>query len=247
MHPPTPRADLHKVRTPRDVPARSAVGPTGAPMPPQCRASPPDRTQAALSATGDDSLARCGEIKGELLMIWGRQVRGVRAARGVARSLAQRAVTNARRVTGTLAASRRPSHAYAGPSQDPHVPLEGRAKIHAALTAAGTNFQWLELNGQHAFMCGSRAAERGRGGRPRDRRDSYADVHQSSSSTPNPLQARRELVRPLRRGARAHYVRPRGEAVQAHARCGRDARARRWRLRGCRCHHELNVGRLGCQ
>ena len=36
--------------------------------------------------------------------------------------------------------------------QDPHVPLEGRAKIHAALSAAGTNFQWLELNGQHAFM-----------------------------------------------------------------------------------------------
>src|SRR5258708_2696581 len=44
----------------------------------------------------DNSLDRIPEIKGELLMIWGRQ--------------------------------------------DPHVPLEGRVKIHAALEAAGTNF-----------------------------------------------------------------------------------------------------------
>ena len=36
--------------------------------------------------------------------------------------------------------------------QDPHVPLEGRLKIHAALNAAGTNFTWHELNGAHAFM-----------------------------------------------------------------------------------------------
>ncbi len=56
----------------------------------------------------DDSLARTAEIKGELMMIWGRQ--------------------------------------------DPHVPLEGRAKVHAALAAAGTNFTWHEFNGAHAFL-----------------------------------------------------------------------------------------------
>lgn len=56
----------------------------------------------------DDSLARIPEIKGELLMIWGRQ--------------------------------------------DPHVPLEGRGKVHAALCAAGSNFTWHEFNGAHAFL-----------------------------------------------------------------------------------------------
>jgi carboxymethylenebutenolidase len=56
----------------------------------------------------DDSLARAGEIKGELLHVWGRQ--------------------------------------------DPHVPLEGRNRIKARLEEAGVNFQWLELNGAHAFM-----------------------------------------------------------------------------------------------
>ncbi|HEX2855814.1 MAG TPA: dienelactone hydrolase family protein [Opitutaceae bacterium] len=56
----------------------------------------------------DNTLDRVAEIKGELLMIWGRQ--------------------------------------------DPHVPGEGRAKIHAALAAAGTNFTWHEFNGAHAFM-----------------------------------------------------------------------------------------------
>jgi carboxymethylenebutenolidase len=56
----------------------------------------------------DNTLDRIGEIKGEMLMFWGRQ--------------------------------------------DPHVPLEGRLKIHAALNAAGTNFTWHEFNGAHAFM-----------------------------------------------------------------------------------------------
>ena len=56
----------------------------------------------------DDSLARAGEIKGELLHIWGRQ--------------------------------------------DPHVPLEGRNLIKARLDEVGANFEWLELNGAHAFM-----------------------------------------------------------------------------------------------
>ncbi len=36
--------------------------------------------------------------------------------------------------------------------QDPHVPAEGRAKVHAALAAAGTQFTWHEFNGAHAFM-----------------------------------------------------------------------------------------------
>lgn len=36
--------------------------------------------------------------------------------------------------------------------QDPHVPAEGRSKVHAALAAAGTNFTWHEFNGAHAFM-----------------------------------------------------------------------------------------------
>lgn len=56
----------------------------------------------------DNSLARAGEIKGELLHIWGRQ--------------------------------------------DPHVPLEGRIKIKARLDEVGANYQWMEVNGAHAFM-----------------------------------------------------------------------------------------------
>lgn len=56
----------------------------------------------------DNSLARAGDIKGELLHIWGRQ--------------------------------------------DPHVPLEGRNCIKARLEEVGARFQWLEVNGAHAFM-----------------------------------------------------------------------------------------------
>ena len=36
--------------------------------------------------------------------------------------------------------------------QDPHVPLEGRNRIHARLEEAGVRFQWFEVNGAHAFM-----------------------------------------------------------------------------------------------
>ena len=36
--------------------------------------------------------------------------------------------------------------------QDPHVPLDGRNKIKARLDEAGVTFQWLELNGAHAFL-----------------------------------------------------------------------------------------------
>ena len=67
-----------------------------------------DLHKGGLSKQGDDSLARAADIKGELMMIYGRQ--------------------------------------------DPHVPAEGRDKVRSALVAAGTNFQWLEVNGQHAFM-----------------------------------------------------------------------------------------------
>jgi carboxymethylenebutenolidase len=56
----------------------------------------------------DDSLARAGEIKGELLHIWGRQ--------------------------------------------DPHVPLDGRNRIKARLEETNISFQWIEVNGAHAFM-----------------------------------------------------------------------------------------------
>jgi carboxymethylenebutenolidase len=56
----------------------------------------------------DDSLARAGDIKGELLHIWGRQ--------------------------------------------DPHVSLEGRRKILSRLDEVGANYQWIEVNGAHAFM-----------------------------------------------------------------------------------------------
>lgn len=56
----------------------------------------------------DNSLERAGEIKGELLHIWGRQ--------------------------------------------DPHVPLEGRNRIRARLEEVGARYQWVEVNGAHAFM-----------------------------------------------------------------------------------------------
>ena len=56
----------------------------------------------------DDSLDRIGEIKGEMLMIWGRQ--------------------------------------------DPHISGEGRRTIYDAMSDANVNFQWLEVNGAHAFL-----------------------------------------------------------------------------------------------
>jgi carboxymethylenebutenolidase len=36
--------------------------------------------------------------------------------------------------------------------QDPHVPLEGRGKVHSALCATQRNFSWHEFNGAHAFL-----------------------------------------------------------------------------------------------
>ena len=58
----------------------------------------------------DDSLKRAeaGAIKGELLMIYGRQ--------------------------------------------DPHVPFPARTQVREALEKGGTNYQWLEFNGAHAFL-----------------------------------------------------------------------------------------------
>ena len=35
---------------------------------------------------------------------------------------------------------------------DPHVPLEGRRKLLTRLDEIGANYQWLEVNGAHAFM-----------------------------------------------------------------------------------------------
>lgn len=36
--------------------------------------------------------------------------------------------------------------------QDPHVPVDGRIKIYNACQQHGINFQWQEVNAQHAFM-----------------------------------------------------------------------------------------------
>jgi carboxymethylenebutenolidase len=36
--------------------------------------------------------------------------------------------------------------------QDPHIPNEGRMKIHQHLLASGNHFSWTEFNAQHAFM-----------------------------------------------------------------------------------------------
>jgi carboxymethylenebutenolidase len=67
-----------------------------------------DIHKGSLGLGGDDSLARAGEIRGELMMIFGRQ--------------------------------------------DPHVPSEGRAKIHTRLAEAKVTFSWHEVNAQHAFL-----------------------------------------------------------------------------------------------
>jgi carboxymethylenebutenolidase len=55
-----------------------------------------------------DTLARAGDIHGELLLVWGRN--------------------------------------------DPHIPATGRARIHAALDAAGTRFQARLFDAEHAFL-----------------------------------------------------------------------------------------------
>lgn len=36
--------------------------------------------------------------------------------------------------------------------QDPHVPVEGRQMMYMHFQAIGLNYQWLEVNAQHAFM-----------------------------------------------------------------------------------------------
>jgi carboxymethylenebutenolidase len=36
--------------------------------------------------------------------------------------------------------------------QDPHIPWEGRVKIHAVLESAGLHYAWLEVNAAHAFL-----------------------------------------------------------------------------------------------
>ncbi len=36
--------------------------------------------------------------------------------------------------------------------QDPHIPTNGRLQIYQALTAAGCDFSWHEVNAAHAFM-----------------------------------------------------------------------------------------------
>lgn len=36
--------------------------------------------------------------------------------------------------------------------QDPHIPLEGRMKVHARLDEVDARYSWVEVNGAHAFM-----------------------------------------------------------------------------------------------
>lgn len=67
-----------------------------------------DVHSGGLGRGGDDSLARLGAARGELLFVWGRQ--------------------------------------------DPHIPPEGRRRIHDALEAAGATFTWHELNAAHAAL-----------------------------------------------------------------------------------------------
>lgn len=69
---------------------------------------PTDIHEGSLGLGGDDSLARAASIRGELLMVFGRQ--------------------------------------------DPHVPAEGRARIHARLEETGVVYGWHEVNAQHAFL-----------------------------------------------------------------------------------------------
>lgn len=36
--------------------------------------------------------------------------------------------------------------------QDPHIPLEGRMKVHARLDEVDAQYTWIEVNGAHAFL-----------------------------------------------------------------------------------------------
>lgn len=60
------------------------------------------------ATTHADSLTRAGDIRGKLLLVWGRQ--------------------------------------------DPHIPAEGRARIHRALEDAGVRFEARLFDAEHAFM-----------------------------------------------------------------------------------------------
>ncbi len=70
---------------------------------------PTDIHKASLGkGMHDDSLERAKDIRGELMMIWGRQ--------------------------------------------DPHIPLEGRMRVHARLDEVNAKYSWIEVNGAHAFL-----------------------------------------------------------------------------------------------
>lgn len=36
--------------------------------------------------------------------------------------------------------------------QDPHIPFEGRSQIRGAMEGGGVSYEWIEVNGAHAFM-----------------------------------------------------------------------------------------------
>lgn len=67
-----------------------------------------DLHTATIGKSGDDTLAQAGQIKAEMLMVWGRQ--------------------------------------------DPHIPPEGRRRIHDVLCEKEVNFTWHEFNAAHAFL-----------------------------------------------------------------------------------------------
>ena len=48
--------------------------------------------------------------------------------------------------------SPRAASGASGAARTPHVPLDGRNLIRARLEEVGANFQWHEVNGQHAFL-----------------------------------------------------------------------------------------------
>jgi carboxymethylenebutenolidase len=83
----------------------------------------------ALGKAPNDTLQRAADIKGELLIVYGRQVCFSRFKHICTRS-------------SWLS--------FLG--QDPHVPVEGRRAVYDALVKAERFFSWHEFNASHAFM-----------------------------------------------------------------------------------------------
>lgn len=122
-----------------------------------------DVHKGSLGKDGDDSMARIGDghltPPTEMTFVFGKQD-NVRwhssCASGGARlpwpSLARPSDTPSL-MPRPLWCPASPPPAYQPPSAPlQHVPAEGRAAIYAQLVKGGVDFQWLELNAQHAFV-----------------------------------------------------------------------------------------------